>query len=135
MNPTKIIKFNEKGDETGFLIALEQCKEIPFELKRIFYIYETDNTVARGNHANKDSEFLFICLTGSCKVKYVNDGEEIIVVLDSPDMGLYMNKMVWKTMYDFSKGSILLVLTNTIYNPEEYIYDYDAFLKLKNRGE
>lgn len=86
----------------------------------------------RGNHANKDSHFILVCVKGSCKV-LVNDGEnQAKFTLDSPKKALYLNKMVWKEMYDFSKDAILLVLTNTLYNENEYIRSFEDFLVLVN---
>lgn len=127
----KIINFSESGDERGKLVAIEGNKTIPFDVKRIFYIYGTDQKVIRGQHANKDSEFVLICLSGNCKVRLTDGLNEKTVVLDTPKVGLYIPKMVWKDMYDFSSGSVLLVVTNTYYNKEEYIRDFNEYLSIQ----
>ncbi len=128
-NHPLVIKFKNNLDSNGSLVSLEELKNIPFELKRLFYIFNTSNDARRGKHANRNSEFLFICLQGSCKVNYFYDSTIHEVILDNPTTGLYLPKMIWKEMYEFSKDSILLVLTNTLYDKDEYIRDFDLYLK------
>lgn len=126
----KILEFSQLGDERGHLVVIEGNKDIPFEIKRLFYIYGTKEDVIRGNHANKKSKFILINLSGSCKVK-VDDGKNIEeIVLNKAHQGIYLQEMVWKDMYDFSKDSILLVLSNEHYDKEEYVTDYTKFKKL-----
>lgn len=128
----KLLEFPELGDERGHLVVIENLKNIPFEIKRIFYIYGTKPDVIRGQHANKISRFVLINLCGSCKIK-VNDGEnEEIIILDKPHHGIYLDRMVWKDMYDFSEDSILLVLSDSVYLKDEYIRDIN--LLKNNRG-
>lgn len=128
----KLLEFPELGDERGHLVVIENLKNIPFEIKRIFYIYGTKPDVIRGQHANKISRFVLINLCGSCKIK-VNDGEnEEIIILDKPHHGVYLDRMVWKDMYDFSEDSILLVLSDSVYLKDEYIRDIN--LLKNNRG-
>ena len=117
----QILKFKELGDERGKLMAIESFKEVPFEIKRIFYIYGTTPDSVRGQHANKKSEFVLINLKGSCKVRIYDDDEEYVVELNKPNMGLYIPKLVWKDMYAFSSDSILICLSNEYYDKEEYI--------------
>ena len=102
---------------------------IPFEIKRVFYIYDSDSTVVRGQHANRDSEFVLINVAGSSKVRITDGKEEIIVALDKPMTGVYIPKMIWKDMYDFSPDSVLLVLASTHYDGKEYIRNYEEYLK------
>ena len=103
--------------------------DIPFEIKRVFYIYGSDSSVIRGQHANRDSEFVLINVSGSSKVRVDNGFEEEIIELNRPRMGLYIPTMVWKDMYDFSADSVLLVLPTTHYAGGEYIRDYDEYPK------
>ena len=126
----RIIEFGEFGDERGNLVVAE-CGgvDVPFTVKRVFYIYGSDDTVVRGRHANRKTEFVLINVSGSSKVRIDNGFEYDIVELDRPRMGLYLPTMLWKDMYDFSPDSVLLVLTNTHYNGAEYIRDYDEYLK------
>ena len=129
----KIINFNNLGDERGKLVVIEGNKDIPFEIKRAFYIYNSDQDVVRGQHANRESEFVLINVAGSSKVRITDSKEEIIVELNKPMMGVYIPKMIWKDMYDFSQDSVLLVLASTHYNGEEYIRDYNDYLKELNK--
>lgn len=125
----KILEFGDLGDERGKLVVVEGDMDIPFEIKRVFYIYGSDSSVIRGQHANRDSEFVLINVSGSSKVRVDNGFEEAIIELNRPRMGLYLPTMVWKDMYDFSEDSVLLVLANTHYDGNEYIRDYDEYLK------
>ena len=125
----KILEFGDLGDERGKLVVVEGAMDIPFEIKRVFYIYGSDSSVIRGQHANRDSEFVLINVSGSSKVRVDNGFEEEIIELNRPRMGLYLPTMVWKEMYDFSEDSVLLVLANTHYDGNEYIRDYDEYLK------
>lgn len=121
MKKYKIIDFKELGDLRGKLVVVEGMKDIPFEIKRIFYIYGTKPDVIRGQHANKISRFILINLSGECKVK-VNDGKnEEVFILNKPNQGIYLDRMVWKDMYDFSEDSILLALSDSEYISDEYI--------------
>ena len=125
----KILEFPELGDERGNLVVIEGGIQIPFDIKRIFYIYGSDDTVVRGQHANRQSEFVLINVSGTSKVR-VDDGyEERIIELNKPKTGIYLDKMVWKDMYDFSPDSVLIVLANTHYDGSEYIRDYDEYIK------
>lgn len=125
----RILEFRDLGDERGKLVVVEGGQDIPFEIQRAFYMYGSDKAVVRGQHANRNSKFVLINVGGTSKVKIDNGFETEIIELNRPHMGLYIDTMVWKDMYDFSEDSILLVLTNTHYDGTEYIRDYDEFLK------
>lgn len=130
----KLIEFAQKGDERGYLVVCEGSgKDIPFEIKRIFYIYGSDKDVVRGQHANKYTDFVLINVAGTSKVK-VRDGKgmEKVFSLERPHTGIFIPHMVWKDMYDFSDDSVLLCLASTHYDNEEYIRDYEEFVKLVN---
>lgn len=124
-----IVHFDDLGDERGKLVVIEGGQAIPFEIKRVFYIYDSDRTVVRGQHANRESEFVLINVAGESKVRITDGEEEIIVELNRPMTGVYIPKMIWKDMYDFSEDSILLVLASTHYDGTEYIRDYEEYLK------
>lgn len=130
MNKVQMLEFNQHGDARGHLVVIEGQKDVPFEIKRAFYIYGSDPDVVRGQHANRESEFVLINVAGTSKVK-VKDGKgnEAVFSLNRPHTGIYLPTMVWKDMYDFSKNSVLLVLASTHYNADEYIRDYDEFVK------
>ena len=125
-----ILHFGDLGDERGKLVVIEGGQAIPFEIKRVFYIYDSDATVVRGQHANRESEFVLINVAGKSKVRITDGKEEFVAVLDRPMMGIYIPKMVWKDMYDFSPDSVLLALASTHYDGKEYIRDYDEYLKI-----
>ena len=112
----EILQFSDLGDDRGKLVVIESGQAIPFEIKRVFYIYESDEKVVRGKHANIKSEFVLINVAGKSKVRITDGREEFIVELNKPMMGVYIPKMVWKDMYDFSKDSVLLVLASTHYD-------------------
>lgn len=125
----KVLNFGDLGDERGKLVVVEGARDIPFEIKRVFYIYGSDSEVVRGQHANRESEFVLINVGGTSKVRIDNGHSEAVVELDKPMMGLYIPTMVWKDMYDFSEDSILLVLASTHYDGTEYIRDYEEYKK------
>ena len=125
----KILNFGDLGDERGKLVVVEGARDIPFEIKRVFYIYGSDSEVVRGQHANRESEFVLINVGGTSKVRIDNGHSEAVIELDKPMMGLYIPTMVWKDMYDFSEDSILLVLASTHYDGTEYIRDYEEYKK------
>ena len=125
----KTIHFTEMGDERGNLVVIEGNQDIPFEIKRVFYMYGSDPDIVRGQHANRRSSFVLINVSGTSKVRITDGREELIVILDKPRMGIYIPPMYWKDMYDFSKDSVLLVLSDEHYDGNEYIRDYSDYLK------
>ena len=131
----QMLEFTQKGDERGRLVIIEGMEDIPFDIKRIFYIYGSDKDVVRGQHANKRSQFLLVNVAGTSKVK-VRDGKgnEAVFSLNRPHTGIYLPQMVWKDMYEFSEDSVLLCLASEHYDPEEYIRDYNEFVYLVNEG-
>lgn len=133
---SQMLEFPQRGDERGHLVIVEGQQDIPFDIKRIFYIYGSDETVVRGQHANRKTEFVLINVAGSCKVK-VRDGKgnEAVFLLNRPHTGIYLPKMVWKDMYDFSRDSVLLCLASEHYDAAEYIREYDEYLKFVNEEE
>ncbi len=126
--------FQQHGDERGQLVALEQYKDIPFEIKRVYYMYDTGKGVRRGFHAHKSLEQILICIHGSCKILLDNGKEKKIVSLEKPYEGLYISNDMWREMYDFSLDAVLMVLASDYYKEEDYIRNYDDFLEfLKNK--
>lgn len=121
--------FQQHGDERGMLVALEEFNDIPFEIKRVYYMYDTRPDIHRGYHAHKKLEQILICIHGSCKILLDNGREKKIVSMEKPYEGLYISNDMWREMYDFSPDAVLLVLASEIYSEEDYIRDYDEFLK------
>ena len=132
----QMLEFAQRGDDRGNMVIVEGMKDLPFEIRRIFYIYGSDRNVVRGCHANRKSEFVLINVSGKSKVK-VKDGRgnEAVFCLNRPHTGIYLPRMTWKEMYDFSDDSILLCLSSEHYDAAEYIRSYDEFLKIVNAGE
>ena len=132
----KFFEFNQMGDDRGHLVVVEGNKDVPFDIKRIFYIYGSDKDVVRGQHANRKSEFVLINVSGHSKVK-VRDGKgnEAVFALNKPHTGIYLPRMIWKDMYDFSEDSVLLCIASETYDPSEYIRNYDDYVKEVGGGE
>ena len=121
--------FQPHGDDRGQLVALEEMKDIPFRIKRVYYMYDTIEGVRRGFHAHKCLEQILVPIHGSCKI-HLDDGTETAeVVLDKPFEGLYISNAVWREMYDFSPDAVLMVLASEYYDEKDYIRNYDEFLK------
>ena len=126
----RMLNFADLGDERGKLVVIEGNQDIPFDIARVFYIYGSDPTVVRGQHANRESEFVLINVAGTSKVRITDGVNEEIVELTRPMQGVYLPKMIWKDMYDFSADSVLLVIASTHYDGTEYIRDYEEYLKI-----
>lgn len=126
----RMIEFPQKGDDRGHLVIVEGNQDIPFEIKRVFYIYGSDKDVIRGKHANYNTEFVLINVAGTSKVKVDDGTEQKIFSLDRPHTGIFLPRMVWKDMYDFSEDSVLLVLASEHYDETEYIRSYSEYLEI-----
>lgn len=131
----KTYEFIPHGDDRGQLVALEENKDIPFTIKRVYYMYDTVEGVTRGKHAHKSLEQILICVHGSCKIRLDDGREKKVVVLDKPNIGLYVSNVMWREMFDFSPDAVLMVLASELYDETDYIRDYDAFLAYINNSE
>ena len=120
--------FQQHGDERGQLVALEECRDIPFEIKRVYYLYDTGENVTRGYHAHKNLKQILVCVKGSCKILLDNGKEKETVLLEKPYEGLYVTSNMWREMYDFSSDAVLVVFASELYDEADYIRDYDEFL-------
>ncbi|WP_421866025.1 sugar 3,4-ketoisomerase [Motiliproteus sp.] len=128
MSLIKILDLQSLGDDRGSLVALETHRNIPFDIKRVYYIFDTRNGVSRGFHAHLELKQVAVCVRGSCRF-VLDDGhckEE--VVLREPDKGLVIDGVVWREMHDFSEDCILMVLADEYYDENDYIRSYDEFL-------
>ncbi|HCU01667.1 MAG: WxcM domain-containing protein [Candidatus Moranbacteria bacterium GW2011_GWE1_35_17] len=128
------LKLSVNGDETGQLIALESNKAVvPFDIKRVYYIYDTTPGTVRGHHAHKKLKQLLVATSGSCTIVCDDGKEKREFILDWPNKALYVEGMIWRDMKNFSKGAVLMVLASEYYDENDYIRDYNVFLKeLKN---
>lgn len=123
------IPLQKHGDDRGSLVALEEEKNIPFSIKRVYYIFDTKEGVRRGFHAHKKLKQVAIAVKGSCRFLLDDGTERIEVVLDNPAQGLLIESCIWREMYDFSSDCVLMVLADCHYDENDYIRDYDDFLK------
>lgn len=115
-------------DDRGKLIALEALKNVPFEIKRVYFLYDLNEEKARGFHAHKELEQMMLCLNGSCSVVLDDGKSKSLHLLSAPSKALFINKMIWHEMRDFSKDCILIVLANDFYDESDYIRNYEEFL-------
>lgn len=123
------IDFGIKGDERGYLVALEECRNIPFRIKRVYYIFDTKDSVRRGLHAHKQVRQVAVCLAGSCRLLLTDGRERAEVLLDTCHKGLVIDPMIWHEMFDFSRGCVLMVVASDYYDEADYIRSYDDFLR------
>ena len=127
----KRIIFESHGDKRGSLISLESFKNIPFEIKRVYYIFNTLDNVTRGLHAHKQLKQIMICVSGSCKLLLDDGKNKIHIELNNKNEGILIEDLIWREMYDFSEDCVLIVLANDYYDESDYIRDYNSFLALK----
>lgn len=128
MNLIKLIDLPSFGDERGGLVAIESNQSIPFDVKRLYYIFNTSQK-PRGFHAHIDLKQVAICLKGSCKFILDNGSIKEEVVLDKPTQGLVIEGLIWREMHDFSEDCVLLVLASEHFTEQDYIRNYNEFLK------
>ena len=127
---TQLKEFKVLGDHRGQLIALESNIQIPFDIKRIFYIYGTQKGIPRGKHSHYKTKQFLVAVNGSCKVTLDNGKEKKTFNLNKQNLGLFQDALVWGTMHDFSEDCVLVVLASEHYDESDYIRDYDKFLEL-----
>jgi len=130
----KLYPFPPHGDDRGQLVAIEAMKDLPFEIKRVYYIYDTLPGVRRGFHAHRNLQQILLCVNGSCKIHLDNGFDTAEVLLDKPNVGLYIANDMWREMYDFTPGAVLLVLASEYYDEADYIRNYDDFIKMVREG-
>lgn len=133
MNISTLINFNTLSDERGSLISLEGHRQIPFDIKRVYYTYGTKGHKPRGFHAHKKLKQLMICVAGSCKVLLDNGALKEWHTLDAPNQGLFIDPLIWHEMHEFSSDCVLMVLASEPYDESDYIRDYDEFITYINR--
>ena len=125
----EMINFEDLGDSRGGLVSFEQHKNVPFEIKRVYCIYEVKKNVSRGFHSHKNLEQVAICINGSCTIVLDDGLSKRSAVLSSPKTGLYIGKNIWREMHDFTSDCVLLVLASELYDEDDYIRSYTQFLK------
>lgn len=124
---TKMLQFSCYKDNYGSLVPIETMENVPFNVKRIYYIYEVENKMRRGYHSHRDLEQALICVHGSVKIHVRTPFESEEVLLDDPTKALYIGPMVWREMYDFTDSAVLLVLASEHYTVSDYIRNYSEY--------
>jgi dTDP-4-dehydrorhamnose 3,5-epimerase-like enzyme len=122
------VQLQSHGDHGGMLIALEQDRNVPFTIRRVYYIFATQNDVHRGRHAHRHLHQLAVTVRGSVTFLLDDGSGPVKVVLDDPSQGLLLGRMVWRELYDFSDDCVLMVLADQLYDPSDYITSYADFL-------
>ncbi len=128
----RFLDFKIMGDERGSLAALEEYRNIPFNIKRVYYMFNTVPNVRRGCHAHKELNQVLVCVKGSCRILMDDGKEKKEVLIGSPAQGLFVGKMIWHEMYDFSPDCVLLVLASDYYDETDYIRSYGKFTEYLN---
>jgi len=123
------LNLKEFNDNRGSLVVVENNKNIPFEIKRIFYLYNMDTKESRANHANKDTKMVLAALKGNFNIMIDNGLEKKDFLLSKPDQMLYVENMTWKKMFNFSEDCIIMVICSTFYDKNDYILNYNDFVK------
>lgn len=129
MKMATIIEVPTFGDMRGSLVSLEVNKQIPFDIKRVYYIFDTKQGVSRGFHAHKNLSQILICVKGSCRILLDNGKITENILLDTPNQGILIEGLIWREMHDFSDDCVLLVLASNYYDESDYIRDYNEFIK------
>lgn len=129
MSLIQFVKFPDLSDDRGSLVALESNKNVPFEIKRVYYILATKKGVSRGFHAHHNLKQVVVSVVGSCRFMLDNGKQREEVLLNCSTKGLIIKDLIWREMYDFSPDCVLLVLSSDYYDENDYIRDYNKFLK------
>jgi dTDP-4-dehydrorhamnose 3,5-epimerase-like enzyme len=128
----QLIEINQIGDRRGHITVVESQNEIPFDVKRVFYLYDIPGGETRGAHAHKECHQLLVAASGGYQVE-VNDGvQKNIFNLNRPNQALHIPPGIWASEINFASGSICLVLASHVYQEEDYIRNYKDFLIYKN---
>ncbi|MDA7818354.1 FdtA/QdtA family cupin domain-containing protein [Sulfurimonas sp.] len=126
----KKVDFKTLGDERGSLIALEKDYNIPFNVNRVYYIFDTKDGVRRGYHAHIKLKQMAVCVKGSCTFVLDDGKKREEISLDTPNHGLLIEGLIWREMYGFSEDCVLVVLASEHYDEDDYIRDYEKFIKV-----
>ena len=128
--PPRLLKFSVKGDERGKLIAIENSIDIPFDIKRIYYIYGNSLNLSRGFHAHKNLQQVLIAISGSVKIKTEYQDKKDLFILNTPNQGLLISGLVWREMFDFTDDCVLEVLASDFFKESDYIRNYEQFKEI-----
>lgn len=132
MKNVKTIRFKVNDDKWGRLVPIEGNDTVPFDIKRVYYIYDVNEEKRRGFHSHKKLEQVLICVHGSIKILVKTPKEEKVVVLNNPNKGLYIGNNIWREMFDWEDEAVLLVLASEHYDESDYIRNYEDYEKYYN---
>lgn len=135
MKRFKLIEFSQHKDEYGSLTPIEENKEVPFRIRRVYYIYDVDNGITRGYHSHKKLEQILICLSGEIEITLKSRDENNKILLDNPKVGLYIGPNLWREMKFIRNNSILLVLASELYDESDYIRNFDDYVIYKGDND
>lgn len=127
----KIIEIPKIEDRRGNLSVIEELKSVPFRIARVYWLYDVPGGESRGGHAHRKLKQLLIAVSGSFTVTLDDGREKRKFLLNHPYQGLIIDTGIWRTLDDFSSGAVCLVIASELYDEDDYIYDYDEFLKYK----
>lgn len=130
MKNYRVLDFEVHTDKRGNLTSLSNFKEIPFEIKRIYYTWDMPHEAIRGGHAHKELDEVIVCLSGSCDFVLDDGKEKVTVTLDGPNKGLYIKANLWRDFRNFSENCVVLLIASDIYKTDDYIHDYDEYIKI-----
>lgn len=130
MSLIDLIEFKPLGDDRGQLFSIESNQNIPFNIKRVYYMFGMQNDVPRGFHAHKELQQFAICIKGSCKLVMDDGTTKEEVVIEKPNIGIVIDKLIWHEMHDFSEDCILMVIASDLYDESDYLRSYDDFKNL-----
>lgn len=127
----KTLNLPRIANRAGNITPINGMSDIPFEIARVYYLYDIPSGESRGGHAHKQLQQLIVAASGSFTVK-IDDGTSVQrITLNRPDKGIYLLPGIWRELEDFSSGAICLVLASREYDPSDYIRDYDEFVSFK----
>lgn len=136
VSEVKLIDFKEINDNRGKLISLESNINIPFDIKRVYYLYHTQKNAERGFHAHLELKQMAICVSGSCTIEVESIEGKASYTMNTPHKGLFMSGIVWREIRDFSDQCVLIVLADALYTEDDYIRNYNSFsLRLKSLNQ
>lgn len=129
MSLIKPVNFTCLGDERGSLVALESDKDVPFDIKRVYYIFGTKGGVSRGFHAHRNLKQVAVCVAGSCQFVLDNGNLKESIVLNNPFNGIFIDGLIWREIHHITSNCVLMVLASEYYSEDDYIRDYSDFKK------
>jgi dTDP-4-dehydrorhamnose 3,5-epimerase-like enzyme len=134
MNGAKLIQLPKILDKRGNLSFIERGNDIVFDFKRVYWIYDVPGGEIRGGHAFREQEEIIIALSGSFDVVLHDGITECRFSLNRSYIGLYVPKMYWRSMQNFSTNAVAMVMASTFYEKNDYIFDFETYLELKNKN-